>query len=65
MCVKLYYLGRAKVFSSVATDFVSWTIKKGKLQTVPFFGPLWADFTPYYGVFFSDLLLNEQQSRAF
>ena len=26
MCVKLYYLGRAKVFSSVATDFGSWTI---------------------------------------
>ena len=26
MCVKLYYLGRAKVFSSVATDFGSLTI---------------------------------------
>ena len=26
ICVKLYYLGRAKVFSSVATDFGSWTI---------------------------------------
>ena len=25
MCVKLYYLGRANVFSSVATDFGSWT----------------------------------------
>ena len=25
MCVKLYYLGRAKVFSGVATDFGSWT----------------------------------------
>ena len=26
ICAKLYYLGRAKVFSSVATDFGSWTI---------------------------------------
>ena len=25
ICAKLYYLGRAKVFSSVATDFGSWT----------------------------------------
>ena len=25
ICDKLYYLGRAKVFSSVATDFGSWT----------------------------------------
>ena len=25
ICTKLYYLGRAKVFSSVATDFGSWT----------------------------------------
>ena len=30
ICAKLYYLGRAKVFSSVATDFGSWTI----LQTL-------------------------------
>ena len=27
MCVKLYYLGRANVFSSVATDFGSWNIE--------------------------------------
>ena len=27
ICAKLYYLGRAKVFSSVATDFGSWTRK--------------------------------------
>ena len=25
ICAKLYYLGRTKVFSSVATDFGSWT----------------------------------------
>ena len=25
ICAKLYYLGRAKVFSSVATDFGPWT----------------------------------------
>ena len=25
ICAKLYYLGRAKVFSSVGTDFGSWT----------------------------------------
>ena len=25
ICAKLYYLGRAKVFSRVATDFGSWT----------------------------------------
>ena len=31
---KLYYLGRAKVFSSVATDFGSWTIRK-KLHSRP------------------------------
>ena len=28
ICAKLYYLGRAKVFSSVATDFGSWTISE-------------------------------------
>ena len=27
ICANLYYLGRAKVFSSVATDFGSWTIR--------------------------------------
>ena len=27
ICAKLYYLGRAKVFSSVATDFGSWTMR--------------------------------------
>ena len=36
ICAKLYYLGRAKVFSSVATDFGSWTITGinilGKMQ---------------------------------
>ena len=26
ICAKFYYLGRAKVVSSVATDFGSWTI---------------------------------------
>ena len=30
ICDKLYYLGRAKVFSSVATDFGSWTIQYSK-----------------------------------
>ena len=33
ICDKLYYLGRAKVFSSVATDFGSWT-KCGLLKSL-------------------------------
>ena len=31
ICAKLYYLGRAKVFSSVATDFGSWTMLIDKM----------------------------------
>ena len=27
ICAKLYYFGRVKVFSRVASDFGSWTIK--------------------------------------
>ena len=33
ICDKLYYLGRAKVFSSVATDFGSWTIRDLQYDT--------------------------------
>ena len=31
ICAKLYYLGRAKVFSSVATDFGSWTTRNSRI----------------------------------
>ena len=33
MCVKLYYLGRTKVLSSVATDFGFWTIRLSPLKS--------------------------------
>ena len=34
ICAKLYYLGRAKVFSSVATDFGSWTTRQFRIRGV-------------------------------
>ena len=37
MCVKLYYLGRAKVFSSVATDFGPSTMRKPEVTVERFY----------------------------
>ena len=37
ICDKLYYLGRAKVFSSVATDFGSWTITRVVVHSKHFY----------------------------
>ena len=36
ICAELYYLGRAKVFSSLATDFGSWTNEILKTLNIKF-----------------------------
>ena len=54
---KLYYLGRAKVFSSVPTDFGSWTITKNYHQNLLFeltITIVMSDLlSAYYNIFFS------------